>query len=68
LNRVLFNRLLLLAGHANQARGLFDRAEAIAPDNKGAQAIENVARAIRAESGCVGPANAYILQMRNEQQ
>jgi tetratricopeptide (TPR) repeat protein len=60
--------LLLLAGHAKEAHGVFDRAEAIAPDNKGAQAIENVARSIRAESGCVGPANAYILQMRNQQQ
>jgi tetratricopeptide (TPR) repeat protein len=60
--------LLLLAGHAKEAHGVFERAEAIAPDNKGAQAIENVARAIRAESGCVGPANAYILQRRTQQQ
>jgi tetratricopeptide (TPR) repeat protein len=60
--------LLLLAGHAKEAHGVFDRAEAIAPDNKQAHAIENVARSIRAESGCVGPANAYILQMRNQQQ
>jgi tetratricopeptide (TPR) repeat protein len=60
--------LLLLAGHANEAHGLFDRAEAIAPDKEAARAIENVARAIRAESGCVGPANAYILQRRTQQQ
>jgi tetratricopeptide (TPR) repeat protein len=60
--------LLLLAGHAKEAHGLFDRAEAIAPDKEAAHAIENVARSIRAESGCVGPANAYILQRRNQQQ
>jgi tetratricopeptide (TPR) repeat protein len=60
--------LLLLAGHAKEAHGLFDRAEAIAPDKEAAHAIENVARSIRAESGCVGPANAYILQRRTQQQ
>ncbi len=60
--------LLLLVGHASEAHAAFERAEAIAPDNHEAEAIENIARAIRAESGCVGPANAYILQLRNEQQ
>ncbi len=54
--------LLLLSGRAKEARSVFERAETAAPDSKAVDAIENVARAIRAESGCVGPANAYILQ------
>jgi hypothetical protein len=60
--------LLLLAGRAKEAHGVFERAEAIASEKNEARAIENVARAIRAESGCVGPANAYILQRRTQQQ
>jgi tetratricopeptide (TPR) repeat protein len=60
--------LLLLTGRAAEARQLLERAQAIAPENEQAHAIENVARAIRAEAGCVAPANAYILKMRAEQQ
>jgi hypothetical protein len=65
---VASGNLLLLCGKAKEARDIFQRAEGLAPDNKGAEAIENVARAIRAEAGCVGPANAYILAARAEQQ
>jgi hypothetical protein len=60
--------LLLLAGHATEARELLERSRALAPEADQAHAIENVARAIRAEAGCVAPANAYILKMRAEQQ
>ena len=57
--------LLLASGKAKEARAVFERAVDLAPDDKTAEAIENVARAIRAEAGCVGPANAYILKMQN---
>jgi len=60
--------LFLLEGKAAEARDAFERAEGAAADNQEAEAIENVARAIRAQAGCVGPANAYILKMRNQQQ
>jgi tetratricopeptide (TPR) repeat protein len=60
--------LLLLTGKAKEALGIFERAQGIAPDARQAEAVENVARATRAEAGCIAPANAYILQMRNESQ
>lgn len=53
--------LLLLAGRAAEAHEIFNKAVPIAPAAKTGEAVENVARAIRAESGCVAPANAYIL-------
>lgn len=59
--------LLLLTGKAKEAHAIFERAQGIAPEKNEAEAVENIARAIRAESGCVGPANAYVLKMRAEQ-
>jgi hypothetical protein len=53
--------LLLLAGRASEARKVFEQAVPIAPAKNAGQATENVARAIRAQAGCVAPANAYIL-------
>ena len=60
--------LLLLEGNAKEARATFERAQGIAADSDQPGAIENVARAIRAQAGCIAPANAYILQMREQQQ
>jgi predicted negative regulator of RcsB-dependent stress response len=60
--------LLLLEGKPKEARDLFEQAEALAPDKLEAEAIENVARAIRDQAGCIAPANAYILQQRAQQQ
>ena len=56
--------LLLLAGKVSEAHSVFNRAALIAPSAKAGEAYENVARAIRAESGCVAPANAYILSIQ----
>ena len=60
--------LLLLAGRAKEARELLEQAVDLAPEKETAAAIENVARVLRAEHGCVGPANAYILKLRVQQQ
>jgi len=60
--------LLLLSGRTKEARELFQQSADLAPEKSAAEAIENVARALRAESGCVGPANAYILKMRSAEQ
>jgi hypothetical protein len=60
--------LLLLEGNAKEARAVFERAQGIAADADQPGAIENVARAIRAEAGCIAPANAYVLPMREQQQ
>ena len=54
----------LLAGQAGEARKTFELALDLARGNQLPAAIENVAKAIRAEAGAVGPANAYILKMR----
>ena len=53
-----------LAGRAAEAHTVFNQAVAIAPANKAGEAAESVARAIRAQSGCVAPANAYILSLQ----
>jgi hypothetical protein len=58
--------LLLASGKAKEARQVFQQADALVPEGKEARSIENLARAIRADAGCVGPANAYILQRRQE--
>lgn len=68
LGFTLKGNLLLVAGRAKEARAVFEQGQALADDSKMSRSIEDVARAIRAESGCVGPANAYILKMRSEQQ
>lgn len=56
--------LLLISGRAAEAHEIFKKASVIAPSAKAGEACENVARAIRAESGCVAPANAYVLSMQ----
>lgn len=56
--------LLLLAGRFKEAHQAFENAYDLASDKAMPEAIENVARAIRAENGCVGPANAYILSLQ----
>jgi len=56
--------LLLLAGRAAEAHEVFSKAVLIAPSAKEGEAYEAVARAIRAESGYLAPANAYILTLR----
>ena len=56
--------LLLLAGRAAEAHEVFNKAVPIAPAAKAGEAAESVARAIRAEAGCVAPANAYILSLQ----
>ena len=58
--------LLLAAGRAKEAREVFEDAYDLAEGKNVGPAIENVARAIRAESGCVGPANAYILSLQEK--
>jgi len=56
--------LLLLAGRYADARTVFEKAVPVAPSANLGEAYENVARAIRAQSGCVAPANAYILSIQ----
>ena len=58
--------LLLVAGRAKEARAAFEDGLEIAEGRDVQFAIENVARAIRAESGCVGSANAYILSQQDK--
>jgi tetratricopeptide (TPR) repeat protein len=62
---VMKGNLLLVSDDLKEARGAFEQAYVAAPEDKSADAIENVARSIRAQSGCVGPANAYILSERS---
>jgi tetratricopeptide (TPR) repeat protein len=56
--------LLLVSGKPAEARQCFEKAFDVAPPDKWPAAIENIARAIRAEDGSVGRANAYILALR----
>ncbi len=56
--------LLLLVGRAADAKAVFDKAYALATDAQKATAIENVARAIRAVHGSVGPANDYVTSVQ----
>ncbi len=58
--------LLLLAGRASEARAVFEQAYTIANPAQMAAAIENVARAIRAQHGFVGPANAYVTSVQQQ--
>lgn len=54
--------LLLLADRCAEARKAFESAELAAENPEQASAaVEGVARAIRAEAGALGPANAYIV-------
>lgn len=56
--------LYLLADKPAEARAMFDRAYAIAPENQVAQATENIARTIKAQDGTIGRANGWILSLR----
>ncbi len=58
--------LLLLADHAAEAKKAFEAAEHAAdrPD-RAIAAVEGIARAIRAESGALGPANAFVVSRQN---
>lgn len=58
--------LLLLVGRATDAKEAFDRAYDIASDQQIMGATENVARAIRAANGSVGPANAYLISVQQK--
>jgi len=60
--------LLLVADRPREARKVFEQALRLAHGNKQlTAAVESVARSIRAEAGCVGPANAYIESLRQAQ-
>jgi hypothetical protein len=56
--------LLLLSGNARDATKVFQKAYALSSDSNLAAATEAVARAMRAEDGTVGRANAWILSLR----
>ncbi len=56
--------LLLLADRAKEARPVFERAYAIAPDKHLAAATESIARCMKAEDGTIGRANAWVLSIR----
>lgn len=59
--------LLLLADRPAEAKKCFEQSLQIATgDVQLAKAIEGVARAIRAETGAIGPANAYVIAQRGE--
>jgi tetratricopeptide (TPR) repeat protein len=59
--------LLLLEGQADEAKAVFDQAYDVATDKQASRAIENVARAIRAQNGSVGAANAYLMTVQQKQ-
>ncbi len=59
--------LLLLSDRAKDARAIFEKAFALASDKNLAPAAESIARAMRAEDGCVGRANAWILSLRPQE-
>jgi tetratricopeptide (TPR) repeat protein len=58
--------LLLASGQGSDARATFEQALDAAPAENTAEAIENVARSIRAETGRIAPANAYVLAKRDK--
>ncbi len=58
--------LLLLADQPTEAKTQFEASFELARNSRQTiQAVENIARAIRAENNGVGPANAYILSLRH---
>jgi hypothetical protein len=66
-NQMAKGNLLLLADNGAGARKAFDAAEKLAATPREmTEAISGIARAIRAESGAIGPANAYILQQQQK--
>jgi len=60
--------LLLLSGQPTEATKAFQKAYSLASDNNLAAATEAVARAMRAQDGTVGRANAWILSLRPTEQ
>jgi hypothetical protein len=61
--------LLLVADNASEARKAFEAAEKVSTSTQQTtEAISGIARAIRAEAGAVGPANAYILEQQQTAQ
>ena len=60
--------LLLLSGQPSKAAKAFAKAYSLASDENLAAATEAVARAMRAEDGTVGRANAWILSLRPPEQ
>ncbi len=56
--------MLLLSGRADDARAVFERAKAFADEDFTLQANENIARSIKAQHGCIGPANSFIRKLR----
>lgn len=57
--------LLLLVGRVSEARAAFENAMNRCDQRHLSIAIENIARAIRAQAGCLGPANAFIISLRS---
>jgi hypothetical protein len=66
VNLTGLGNLLLLSGQAADAHKVFEQAYKIASSEELVEATQNVARAIRAEDGCVGRANAWIMSLRSE--
>jgi hypothetical protein len=65
--RTALGNFLLLAGRTEEARQVFeDTFDAGVPDKHSADALENVAIAIRACDGAIGRATAYILANQGE--
>lgn len=56
--------ILLLADRADDAWDAFHQAYRKCTDKQLAHAVENVARCIRAQDGCIGRANAWVLAHR----
>jgi len=60
--------LLLMQDKGADAVPVFQQSESLTSDPKQlSAAIANVARAMRARDGCVGPANAYLLSLQTAQ-
>jgi predicted RNA polymerase sigma factor len=55
--------LLLICGRTDEARSVFERAYALAPDAQLPAATESIARCMKAQDGSIGHANAWILSL-----
>jgi tetratricopeptide (TPR) repeat protein len=58
--------LLLLADRPAEARKAFEKARALSTEKTLVPATEGIARSIRAQDGCVGRANAWVLSLRQQ--
>lgn len=56
--------MLLVAGRADEARQVFEQAQGLADETQRLEAREAIARAMRAQAGAIGPANAYLNSLR----